>query len=573
VTAATTPAWRRWGPWVAGYAGLLALVVVGYRVAPRMTPDDAFIFYRYARNLGQGHGWVFNPNGVDINGATSPGWTALLAFVGLVAPIPASGAVLYALAVAGGALVMVASLHRAGETAAGVVGASIAVFCPLLVRMRGMESGMYLLTAALVLHWGLVRVRPAAAGVSAGLLTLARPEGAAMALIVAAIRWRRDRRLPWVMAISGALTLMPWIVYGFVALGTPLPGTLSAKVAQERSGYFGKSFSYLRHVNQMVTQPWSAALLVFGIAGLVIAFRRPAIRDWLVGLVGYAAAHVVLYGIVIRPPAYPWYYAAEYFTLAVGAGFSVTALCRWIAARVRWRPQVVARVGAVALVVAYLLACVPYIYDNDPYRGYRLAAAWLRPRTPVDATVAASEIGVLGWYGDRTIVDHLGLLDDRSAEEFARRDVVSWFLRDRPEYYVAHVPIWEIEAGSAATEEFAERYEPVYENRPMYWSQVRIYRRVDEPSDGVSPLLTPRIESAFAAAGVRLAAADRRVLGAVLADYVGSIGLQQRFDGERGVDFAGLLAASSVTGAGDLGRRLPDDGLVLPLAPRPDDGS
>ena len=42
------------------------------------TPDDAFIFFRYARNLVKSHVWSYNPGLDTLNGATSPLWTATL---------------------------------------------------------------------------------------------------------------------------------------------------------------------------------------------------------------------------------------------------------------------------------------------------------------------------------------------------------------------------------------------------------------------------------------------------------------------------------------------------------------
>src|SRR5215471_3596610 len=40
--------------------------------------DDAYIFFRYAHNISQGHGYVFNI-GQSVEGTTSVTWTAILA--------------------------------------------------------------------------------------------------------------------------------------------------------------------------------------------------------------------------------------------------------------------------------------------------------------------------------------------------------------------------------------------------------------------------------------------------------------------------------------------------------------
>ena len=53
----------------------LLLVAFCYGSHLEHSTDDAYITYRYARNLADGHGMVFNP-GVHHLGTTAPGWAA-----------------------------------------------------------------------------------------------------------------------------------------------------------------------------------------------------------------------------------------------------------------------------------------------------------------------------------------------------------------------------------------------------------------------------------------------------------------------------------------------------------------
>ncbi|MFP6641670.1 MAG: hypothetical protein VCC04_15605 [Myxococcota bacterium] len=52
--------------------------------------DDAYITYRYARNLAMGHGFVYNL-GQDFLGTTTPLLTLLLAGASALLPIPLAG--------------------------------------------------------------------------------------------------------------------------------------------------------------------------------------------------------------------------------------------------------------------------------------------------------------------------------------------------------------------------------------------------------------------------------------------------------------------------------------------------
>src|SRR5258708_17172329 len=67
------PRWRADWPIIIAFVAVLARVIP----TPR-TIDDAFITFRYARNLLSGNGFVFNP-GQHVLGTTTPLYTLLLA--------------------------------------------------------------------------------------------------------------------------------------------------------------------------------------------------------------------------------------------------------------------------------------------------------------------------------------------------------------------------------------------------------------------------------------------------------------------------------------------------------------
>ncbi|HPB97137.1 MAG TPA: hypothetical protein PKW66_14560 [Polyangiaceae bacterium] len=68
----------RWSSarWFVG--GVVVCLAVAHAWSLRWIADDAFISFRYARNLVEGHGLVFNP-GERVEGYTNFLWTVLLA--------------------------------------------------------------------------------------------------------------------------------------------------------------------------------------------------------------------------------------------------------------------------------------------------------------------------------------------------------------------------------------------------------------------------------------------------------------------------------------------------------------
>lgn len=59
---------------------ILTLVLLTFFSYLKFRQDDAYIFYTYARNIADGHGYVFNI-GEKVNATTSPLYTLLLAFL------------------------------------------------------------------------------------------------------------------------------------------------------------------------------------------------------------------------------------------------------------------------------------------------------------------------------------------------------------------------------------------------------------------------------------------------------------------------------------------------------------
>jgi hypothetical protein len=79
---------------------------------------------------------------------------------------------------------------------------------------------------------------------------------------------------------------------------------------------------------------------------------------------------------------------------------------------------------------------------------YRAAGNWLRSNTPADATVGTLEVGIIGYYAERTMIDYAGLLQPAVAQQLTPTatydDSVRWATRAyQPDYVVinrAHLP-------------------------------------------------------------------------------------------------------------------------------------
>ncbi|MCD6351268.1 MAG: hypothetical protein J7M26_04015 [Armatimonadetes bacterium] len=205
------------------------------------TVDDAYISFRYARNLAEGQGLVFNP-GERVEGYTNFLWVLLiaasmklhLASPELVAKVLGTLAGL-GLVLLGPAAVAAMTKLRGRACLLGAL--ALAAWPPLAYwSVSGLATSLFafLLTAGLVV-WlkAQSRAHGAAAGALLAVATLTRPEAPLFWAGGLAVRLLREGRRAKGQLIAFALTyltpLVPWVLWKLAYYGQVLPNTFYIK--------------------------------------------------------------------------------------------------------------------------------------------------------------------------------------------------------------------------------------------------------------------------------------------------------------------------------------------------------
>ena len=160
---------------------LLALLVRGYLAyvaLPDKLIDDSYITLRYAANLAEGKGFVYNP-GENVWGTTTPLQTLILALAAVVFGVPALefSAVLIGLAASVAFWLMLVIIFEEQRVPRPVTAAVLlmVLFGPAYVSnsVSGMETPLVLALMALSFYLS-TQERPVLLGIVFGLLLLAR---------------------------------------------------------------------------------------------------------------------------------------------------------------------------------------------------------------------------------------------------------------------------------------------------------------------------------------------------------------------------------------------------------------
>lgn len=369
--------------------------------------DDAYITFRYARNLAEGAGFVYNP-GERVLGTSAPLFAAALALLNEVTgvAIPSLAFVLGAACLPACAVVGYRLARRtAGPLLAALfVAAALSPHASLDVFASGMETPLYLLGILVALELA-CRGRDATAFAAASALFFLHPDGAALvAGLALALRVARGR-WPWRALAFGLAPAAAGVAALWAAYGSPLPHSVAAK----RLAYAMPPGHALLRLGDTVLgtlvadaapmAPALAVLLAASALALVLAFGRRALANPpVLAFALFGAAYLGAFALA-NPLVFDWYRPP----LALATAF-VTAAC---AARLP-RP---ARAGAAVLLAA--AACVHVAtfrpYDPSGREAVYARAASLLGLGPRD-TVAAPEIGALGWATRARVLDTLGLV-------------------------------------------------------------------------------------------------------------------------------------------------------------------
>jgi hypothetical protein len=440
---------------VAGGVLLAGLALaIGYASAP-FAYDDAWITYRYALNFASGDGLVYNA-GERVFGTSAPGYALLLGVLALPDPeaVPVLSGMLCTLALAAGGLAFYVYGVRRGAVLAGVVAAMLFVVNPLALESFGGE----MLPQAALAAWalcGVVLDRPAIAIACGTAATILRPDGAIVLAVAVGVQAWRTRRLPWRPLVVAALVLAVWFGTLWLYFGSPLPSTLAAKQAQRASGAwraFGTDLVLwllaLTPYDTPFTTPRThsgfATFLTLGLSGLAVLPWR---RGWW-GLAIWPIATLLVYR-QLRLPFYHWYAVTPLVLLTIGAGLASDTVARVLGgAAERWWPRPHARLPAravAAVVVAVMVAVVAVRplaavaagtrawFPGPGERAYIAIGRWLAAHTPPDASVGYIEVGFVGYFSRRRMVDPFGLVTPEAAGGVARGDFLHAYRTRRPD--------------------------------------------------------------------------------------------------------------------------------------------
>jgi hypothetical protein len=446
---ATGAPWTRWleraliAAAVAAGAIQTSWVETGY-TAVGFPLDDAWIHLQFARNVAEGHGFSFNP-GVPSSGSTAPLWTLVLAVPLAFGAGPVAAAKTLGLACVLAAALAAGSLTR-HLTASRMAGAFAGIAVALTPRMvwaglSGMEVGLYtaLSTLSVLAYARTARTGRTGLGwgLLAGLAGWARPETFVIGPVLALGWMLSDGRVPatrrlvrgwWQPIAAWTLLLGAFVAFNVALGGNPMPNTYYAKaygmgtVLGIAAGHWSDAlwdavrFPF-RFLDDSVRWQAEQGMWLFGAAvpGVLAALGRlgrpaPPAGPAILGILLAAPA---IKGLVAPEPVllvHDGRYIGHLLVLGIvvcALGFD--ALRRMV--RPGWLVVALATGALVQIGAATARGAATYAAEVRNINDLQVRTArWIAAHTSPDARIATNDIGAIGFFGRRFILDTEGLV-------------------------------------------------------------------------------------------------------------------------------------------------------------------
>jgi hypothetical protein len=429
--------------------------------------DDAWIHQTYARNLAWNREWAYLP-GQPSAGSTAPAWSALLAIGYALGLGPFGWTFLVGWGLLWGIAILAYLAHDIPGTSQPGWGLWAGTFMALEWHLvwaagSGMETlllaGIALFVISAAIRTGLENpigrspgrfMRWIVLGALVGASTWIRPDGitllAATGWAIAFGKGRIGDKLRYTLAmlVGFCSIFLPYLLFNKWLAGELWPNTFYAKQAEY---WILREAPYWRRLLNEAFLPLIGAGLVLlpGFAwGMLGSIRRRAwIRLagplWVLGYLGLYAWRLPVtyqhgrYVIPMMPVFFLW---------------GMAGLVGWV--QPAWREpgkRAMARAWTLAcgaiLVVFWITGGRAYAQDVSVIESEMVQAAhWIAENTPTDALIAAHDIGALGYFGKRDLLDLAGLISPQVIPMIRDESALAKYIDFRRADYLMTFPGW-----------------------------------------------------------------------------------------------------------------------------------
>jgi hypothetical protein len=406
---------------------LLALalrIALAWSLVPDGLSDDGYITLRYAANLAEGRGFVYNP-GEPVWGTTTPLLTLLLALCASAFGPAALEVSALAIGIAASLVFWIVTLvlfeQQKVPRIVSVPLLLLILFSPSYLgnSVSGMETPLVLALMALSLIC-YTKDRPVLLGLLCALLLLARIDTLIWIVVLGGgflLRHLRTNRRAALGALAAFLAAsVPWQLYAYRTFHSLIPQSLVGKAVSHEAfsaldwSYFVSFYHVYFPVLRLGSFAWLGILLTLAL--VLLGFRTlwtdyPLLRP--LGVYFFCFTASFLGG---KAPLFMWYFPPTQWIAFLLFCLGLTSVWDRLPG-VAGNPAVrLAPIGMLTGVLMAFSAVAAYGLwrDGNPNGRWVAMSNFIGKYTPPDSRVFLEHIGLVGYKTGRPILDNMGLV-------------------------------------------------------------------------------------------------------------------------------------------------------------------
>jgi arabinofuranosyltransferase len=432
---------------------LLGCIYLCY-YAFRYENEDAFIFYRYAENIASGHGWVFN-HGEKINALTSVIWPMILACFGFLGfNIPMTG-LLLSIFFFIASIILLKTLVDKQCGGWGQLAGILFILHPYIYLAIGLETGLCIFLILLSSYY-YIRSNYLVTTILLGILLLVRYDTLLWAVVLFGDYIITKKSFPWKYLLIYLLLTVPWFLFSYGYFHAWLPTSYQVKVwygiiLNNQLTYWERFLKIFVatipmtalgvHQNVWITNIYFY-FTVFTFLFISYACR---LSHWLLLISIWSVFYLCVYAYLNVPVPFTWYWVPIIMVTSVWVSVVIQNLYVYLknnhALKKYYLAEWVTFICVLFLIsttTIYGIKVFNYVTPDKRTKGYENTGKWLRNNSSLDATVAAEDIGIMGYYSKRKFIDLNGLVTTEVIKHYAQGDLYWGITHYTPDYLVIH---------------------------------------------------------------------------------------------------------------------------------------
>lgn len=393
---------------------LLGLIAINIFLKPYYTPDDTYIYLQYAKNISNGSGFSFNPSEPSY-GVTSPFWVLLLSAGFLTCINGLWFAKILDLLSAIAAVIIFYKLTKFFfEENLLIRTISTAVFILNVWFIRWAFTGMETSFAVMLVIWVFYlfyKNKFALMFFLCGILYLVRPETFVLTVILFLIiiyNQYAEKKVGFIAILKYIvlvlITVLPFLIYAKINFGTILPNTASGKSTLTFSS--SVFFSQVKEIaktlaGSSIIEICLSALFIFKAAKYKQFYNTFPLVIWIFSLcllyIFTDADIISRYLLIISP-----------FFIIIG--FKAIEL---INKKQNFIAVLILIFSIFFSQIIFHNFVKPSTYDFTEGMNNCLIpiGEWLNKNTPAESRILVNDVGAIGYYSNRYIIDAAALIN------------------------------------------------------------------------------------------------------------------------------------------------------------------